>query len=171
VAVGANSYGEAADVAAMTRRFTVSGSFTTATNPTLAQVETWIDRVSATLNILLAEQGFAIPIVQADCEDALELFVTTEVADLANYANSAGRFWNNQQFTSGPWRAISKEAADFIGAHAEGFEQLGATRSRTGLDGLDYRATDDSGDDIEPMFSRKQFGNLTTDWDSDEDDD
>jgi len=37
-----------------------------------------------------------------------------------------------------------------------------------GLDstfGLNYRATDDSGDDIEPMFQRKQFENEIIDWD------
>lgn len=166
MAVGANSYGAATDVASLTRRFTIAGSYTTASNPTLAQVEGWIDQVSSTLNLLLAEQGFAIPLTQADCVLTLKLFVETEVADLANYANSAGRFFTNQQYTVGPWKAISKEASDFIKAHANGFEQLGATRTREGLTGLDARTADDGGTEIEPWFSRKQFGNRVTDWDA-----
>lgn len=166
MSVSANSYGAATDVASLTRRFTAAGSYTTTTNPTLAQVEGWIDQVSSTLNLLLAEQGFRIPLTQADCVLTLKLFVETEVADLANYANSAGRFFTNQQYTTGPWKAISKEAADFIKAHANGFEQLGATRTREGLNGLDARTTDDSGAEIEPLFARKQFGTINTDWDT-----
>ncbi len=33
------------------------------------------------------------------------------------------------------------------------------------LFGLNYRSTDDSGTDIEPMFQRKQFDNEIVDWD------
>lgn len=157
MSVGANSYGAASDVAALAKRFTSSGSFTTTTNPTLAQVESWIDRVSATLNILLAEQNFHVPITQADCQLMLALFVSTEVADLCNYANSAGRFFQNQNFVTGPWQAIQREAAEFIEKHAEGFEKLGAARTAEGLNGLDARTTDDAGNRIEPFFSRTQF--------------
>lgn len=161
----ANSYGAASDVAALKKRYTTAGSFSTTTNPTTAQVESWIDFVSSTMNIILAEHGFSIPVTQADCVRALKLFVVTEVADLADYANSAGRFFTNQQFATGPWKAISKEAADFIKSHANGFQALGAVRTTQGLSGLDARTMDDAGDDIEPMFARKQFGNRTTDWD------
>lgn len=165
MAVGANSYGAVSDIEALTPRFTNNGAYDTSTRPLLAQVERWIDRVSSALNILLAEAGFQIPVTQADCALTLALFVSTQVADLCNYANSAGRFFQNQNYTTGPWQAIQKEAADFIGEHASGFEKLGATRTTTGLNGLDARTTDDSGADIEPWFARKQFGNHITDWD------
>ena len=165
MSTGANSYGTAADVAALTPRFTATGSYSTSTKPTLAQVEGWIDQVSATLNILLAEERFSVPVTQADCVLSLKSFVCTQVADLANYANSAGRFFQNQQFQTGPWQAIQKEAAEFIGKHAAGFENLGATRTRPGLVGLDANLTDNSGADIVPIFSRKQFRTTNTDWD------
>lgn len=165
MSTGANSYGSAADVAALTPRFTASGVYTSATRPALAQVEAWIDRVSATLNILLAEQAFEIPVTQSDCALALAQFVATEVADLCNYANSAGRFFQNQQYTTGPFQAIQKEAADFIEKHAEGFAALGARRATAGgLDGLAAHLTDSAGDRIQPMFSRKQFGTSNPDW-------
>jgi hypothetical protein len=164
--VSERAYGEAANVAALTKGHTSGGTYTATTTPTLAQVEQWINQVSSTLNLLLAEQGFAIPVTQADCIETLTLFVQNEVADLCHYANSAGRFFSDKQYTAGPWKAISKEAADFIGDHANGFEAMGATRTRAGLNGLAARTTDDSGAEIEPMFARKQFGNRTTDWDT-----
>lgn len=157
MSVGANSYGAASDVAALTPRFTNNGVYDTSTLPTLAQVEAWMDRVSAALNILLAEQNFQIPVTQADCRLMLALFVSTEVADLCNYANSAGRFFQNQNYVTGPWQAIQREAAEFIEKHAEGFEKLGATRTAEGLNGLDARITDDAGNALEPFFSRTQF--------------
>lgn len=166
MSVGANSYGSASDVAALTPRFcNASGAYDTTTRPTLAQVEHWIDGVSSTLNLLLAEQGFEIPLSQADCVLTLSQFAAIEVADLCNYANSAGRFFQNETYTTGPFQAIQKEAASFIEEHAAGFAALGEDWSAGGLNGLDACTTDDAGDAIEPMFARKQFGNVTTDWD------
>lgn len=166
MSVGAHSYGQASDIAALTPRFCPTGNFDSSTRPTIQQVEKWIDRVSAVLNTLLKEQNFSIPATQADVVLLLEQFVVTQVADLANYANSAGRFFSDKNLTVGPWQAIQKEAADFIEKHAGGLQNLGATRNVAGLDALDFRSTDDAGDEIEPMFSRKQFGNKTTDWDT-----
>lgn len=168
MSIGINSYGAADEVAALTPRFAdaTTVKFTTTTRPTLAQVERWIDRVSATLNILLAENGFAIPVTQADARSALDQFVVTSVADLTNYANSAGRFFSDKNLNTGPFQAIQKEAADFISRHAEGLAQIGATRTRGGLNGLAFCETDDAGNAIEPMFARKQFGTANTDWDT-----
>jgi len=159
MSIGANSYGTSADVAALTGRFTDAGMYRSTTTPSLAMVEKWIDRISATINILLAEQGFAVPVTQADCVSMLENFVVTQVADLCNYANSAGRFFSEKGLKTGPWAAIQKEAADFIAEHAEGLAQIGATRTKGGLTAMAFCDTDDSGTEIEPMFSRKQFGN------------
>jgi hypothetical protein len=165
MAVGANSYGAGTDVAALTKRFTNAGSYDTTTTPTLAQVEGWIDQISAILNVLLAEQGFAIPATDADVVLMLKGFVVSQVADLCNYANSAGRFFSERGLKTGPWAAIQKDAADFIEQHASGIEALGATRTTDGLGALAFRETDDAGDAIEPLFARKQFGTTNTDWD------
>ncbi len=168
MAIGANSYGSTAEVAALTRRFAdaSTGLYTTGTNPTLAQVEKYIDRVSGVLNVLLSEEGFAIPVSQADAKLALDQFVVAQVSDLCNYANSAGRFFDNQSIKTGPFSAIMKEAEDFISKHAEGLANLDATRSRTGVEGLGWWETDDAGDEIEPAFSRKQFNTTNVDYDT-----
>lgn len=165
MSISPNSYGAVTDVAALTNRFTNSGVYGLTTIPTLAQVEGWIDQVSATLNILLAEQGFAIPASQSTVVLMLKGFVVSQVADLCNYANSAGRFFSEKGLKTGPWAAIQKEAADFIAEHAEGIATIGATRTTSGLSALAFNETDDAGDTIEPMFSRKQMGNTNTVWD------
>src|SRR4051794_40932041 len=106
--VAANSYGTADDVVAFAKRFAddSTGVFTTTTRPTLGNVESWIDDVSATLNVLFAELDFTIPISQADCKLVVKHFVVTQVADLCNYANSTGRFFDNDKMTGGPWAVV-----------------------------------------------------------------
>ena len=166
--IRSRSYGSTDEVAAMTPRFADATTrlFTSATRPTLAQVEKFIDRVSGILNILIAEQGFTIPVAQADAKLALDQFVIGQCADLVNYTNSAGRFFQDKNLTTGPWQAIQREAAEFIGKHAEGIAKLGATQAVAGLNGLDFCETDDAGDAVEPWFSRKQFGNSNVDYDT-----
>jgi len=163
--IGANSYGSVAEVEALVKRFTASGSFTTGTHPTLAQVEGFIDKVSGLVNVLLTEMGFSIPISQADAKLALDLFVVEEVAALCEAANSSGRFFSEKARETGAFQHIQKDTEAFIEAHAVGFERLGATRGRSVTYGLDYWDADDAGDDIEPIFQREMMGLEITDWD------
>ena len=169
MAVATNSYGSASEVAALVRLYTNAGSFDSTTHPTETQVEKFIDRISALLNALLAEAGFSIPISQADCVLALDHFVVEEVADLCEAANRSGRFYMPESALRGRgrFRVILSDAKVFIEVHAEGFESLGATRSRTLTYGLGFRDQDDGGDDIEPTFSRKWMRQQVIDWDTD----
>lgn len=143
MAIGANSYGSVAEVQALTLRYTTSGSYTTTTRPSIAQVEGFIDRVSSILNVLLAKAGFVIPVSQADAKLALDDYVVDMAVQLCHAANGSGplapgaaRRLRGQL----PREAILEAAAAFVGNHAAGFEALGATRTRTltyGLDCLD----------------------------------
>ncbi len=164
--LGPNSYGSVAEVEALTPRWTAGGTYTAASRPMLAQVEKFIDRVSGILNVLLAEQGFTIPVSQVDAKLALDQFVVAQTSDLCGYVNSAGRFFQDKNLGTSPWSAIFKEAEDFISEHADGLGLLGATRVRAGVTGLATLLTDDAGNPIEPFFDRKQFGNRVTDWDT-----
>ena len=168
MALGANSYGSVAEVAALVKVYTASGSFSAAIHPTSTQVEGFIDRISAILNALLAEQGFSIPITQADCKLVLDHFVIEEVADLCEAANRSGRFYSSDDTLRGRgrFRVILSDAKAFIEVHSEGFEALGATRSKTLTYGLGYLSQDDGGDDIEPIFQRKWMGQTVRDWDT-----
>jgi len=164
-----HSYGTPADVAALVPRYTDSTTrvFNSSTRPTIQQVETYIDRISAILNVLLAEQGFAIPVVQQDAAMALAELVIESVIDLCHAANSAGRFFSDRELRGqSPMKILRNELADWIETHAAGFENLGATRSTSNAEQIGYRGEDEGGDSTFPIFQRSGFGNEFTDWDS-----
>lgn len=168
MAVGANSYGTVAEVAALVPRYTSAGAFSTTTKPTLAQVENWIDKASATLNVLLARSGFAIPITQADAKAACDQIVVEVVSELCHASNSAGRFFTARALERGiaPMKVIRQEMDEWVEDNAAGFEALGARRNRSLTGGILFRDTDESGDDTAPIFQRRGFGNTFEDWDS-----
>jgi hypothetical protein len=168
MAVGANSYGTAADVAALTDLYTISSAYTTATIPTLAQVEGWIDQISGVMNTALAAQGFTIPVTQADAVLAIKSFVVEAVVDLSHAANSAGRYFTPQALERGitPMASIRKQILDWVAMFAEGLENIGAARTgETGSGEVLYRDIDTAGDEITPIFQRKAHGNVFQNWD------
>jgi hypothetical protein len=164
MAVGANSYGSVAEVQALTPRY---GVYSTTTRPTLAQVENFIDKISATLNVILAGAGFAIPIVQADAKAACAQIIVEAATDLCHAANSAGRFYTERALERGvaPMKVIRQEMAQWVEDQADGLELLGATRTRASTAGILFRDTDESGNSTAPIFQRSGFGNTFTDWD------
>lgn len=164
MAVGANSYGSAADVAALVPRYTSSGSFLTTTRPTLAQVESWIDSTSATLNVILARSGFAVPISQTDAKAACAAIVTEVVAELCHAANTTGRFFTDKALERGqsPMRVLRQEMADWVEMQAPGLESLGASRTTSLMGGAAYNT------DATPIFQRAGFGNTFEDWSGDD---
>jgi NaMN:DMB phosphoribosyltransferase len=171
MAIGANSYASVAEVEALAPHYaTSSGSFDATTRPTLTEVERFIDRVSGTLNVLLAEAGFAVPVAQADAKLALDGFVAMEAAYLVMAANGAGPWAPGSEAMrySTPARSLMQDAAAWVEAHADGIEALGATRARSVTYGLQCRDEDDGGNEIEPMWQREMMGNEIVDWDSDE---
>ena len=164
MAIGANSYGSVAEVEALVPQYAVvSNEFDATTRPTLVQVEKFIDRVSAALNLLLAEAGFAVPVSQADALLVLDHFVVVEAVSLCEEANEITESFQRERRTVGD---ILEGARSLVEQHASGFEQLGATRDRAVTYGLGYWDTDDAGDDIEPVFSRKMMDQTIVDWDS-----
>jgi len=166
--IGANSYGSVAEVAALTKRYTASGSYGTTTNPTTIQVEKFIDRVSAIVNVLLAEAGFAVPVSQADAKLVLDDFAVGQVVLLCHAANGSGIYAPGSESlrSTTPLRGMLREAEAFVGGHAQGFERLGATRTYGAVQGLSCLETNDAGTTIEPTFQRGMIGNAIVDWDT-----
>lgn len=170
MAIGTNSYGTIAGVASLTPRYLDkdSNTFDGDTRPTLIQVESFIDQVSGMLNSYLSQEGFSIPVSQEDVKLALDLFVNQEVASIVEGVNGHGRFGPSQRSPGGiRFSAVMKDAKEFIESQAEGFEILGASRSKSLFDGIGTRDQDESGNDTFPIFQRKGFGNSFTDWDND----
>jgi len=158
MAVGANSYGSAADVAALCRVYTISGSFTTATNPTLVSVESFIDQISAIANTSLAAQGFNVPITQTDGKLAVSSMVVQIVSDMAHAANSAGRFFSERALEGG-WSimaTIRKDINAWVAENAAGLDALGCSRKNDSQMTVGYRD-----DGYEPLFTRDQYGSDT----------
>jgi len=167
MAVGDNSYGSVGEIEALIGRYTDEGGLTAATRPTRAQVERFIDRVSAIVNVSLAQAGFAIPVAQVDAVAALADFVVDQVVQLCYAANGAGPYAPGATELRGrrARAAISQEAFDFVADFAPGLQALGATRTRTLANGLDCRTQDESGNDLVPFFHREMIDHEIVDWD------
>ena len=167
MAIGANSYGTVAEVEALTRRWAGDTGYSASTRPNLEQVEKFIDNASATLNVMLAKAGFAIPITDADAKAACGQIVVEVAVDLCHAANSTGRFFTERALERGvsPMKALRQDMAEWVEANAAGLELLGATRTYSALSGIAYRDSDNSGDATAPIFQRDAFGNTFTEWD------
>lgn len=160
MAISANSYGSVSSVAGFCTVYTISGSFTTATIPTLANVESMIDQTSALLNLSLSAQGFAIPVTQATAKLACDSVVNQLVSDLAHAANSAGRFFSERSLTGGlsVWAQVRKEIDDWVAQSSTGLAALGAARVSESQMTIGFRDGDDNGNAVEPLFTRDQYG-------------
>ena len=164
MAIGANSYGSVVEVEALTTQYTEDRKFNASTFPTDAQVEKFIDRVSATLNALLAQAGFEIAISQADAKLVCDEFVVESVVDLVDAVNRTGRFYRDTVGSKSRWAMIREDAADFLEAHYQGLEDLGATRTSQLGNQLGYNAEDDAGNIIEPVYQREMMRQKVIDW-------
>ena len=147
MSVGANSYGAASDVAALTWAWVAEanapGVYDTTTLPKLSQVEAWIDQVSALANTALRKWGFTIPLTDATDVLAVKSVVIGFVADMANYSNSSGRFFTERALASGvsPFAQIRQEIEDWVASMKDGFESSRATyASAASTISLPYRA-------------------------------
>lgn len=157
--VGANTYGSVAGVAAYVRHIAGSG-FTTTTKPTTAEVEAFLNQRSAILNGWLAQQGYTIPVTQADA-----------VLVLANYANvGAACDVELTQRAAGynaddPNRRENKFCAEFMRAQAYiesgALAALGvpATGAPGPLAGLAVGGVTSGGLRLRPVFKRRSLGN------------
>jgi hypothetical protein len=170
MALGANSYGDTAEIAELVpRHATPVGTFDATTRPSLTQLESNVDQLSAMLNTMLAEAGFDIPVTQADAKLTLDLFVNQEAAALVEGINGYGRFGPTQGKGTprGRFALMMDDVQAFIIANMAGFERLGAARDYSQVGGLGYRGTDESGNEIFPMFQRDSHGDNWPNWDSD----
>lgn len=167
MAIGANSYGSVAGVAVLVPRYaTTGGTFDGTTRPVLATVEGQIDQVSALVNAILGNAGFAVPVDQADCVLLLAFFVNQEVAAIVEGINGSGRFGPVPKEGGGKGRfaLIMEDVKAFVDANAPGFERMGAARDYSVTSGMAFRDVDNNGDEIVPLFQRNAFGHTVDDW-------
>lgn len=162
MAIGANSYGDTEEIAALVQRHTnrTTKLFDLDTTPTLDIIERYTDQVSGIVNSYLAEEGFTIPVSQADAKLALDMFVNQEIASLAEGINGSGRFGPTARAKGrggGRFAIIMEDAKVFVENNKTGFANLGAARAKDSTSYIGYRDTDNAGDATYPLFQRDGF--------------
>lgn len=168
-----DSYGAVEGVAALAHTWTTDDTFldadayADATNPSLTTVVSWIDQISAILNVALRKYGFVVPLKSDRAQLIAASIVEELVADLVAYANSKGRFLTEKFTEKGMavWRAIRDDIDAWVLEYAPGLEQDGEDRTTSNVDEIGFRSTDERGNPTSPIFQRDGFGNRFQDWD------
>lgn len=126
-------YGDAGvnGVSGMTKPYANNtGVYDTTTNPTLAQVENWLDEISAALNMQLGNAYFVTPITAVSVKPSLDVFANQQVAKLIELIirkrASRGPSGNNVQ---GSTFELTQDVGMFVMENARGFESNGAVRN------------------------------------------
>ena len=158
------SYGSPGHVAKLVpQHANTAGRFDEATVPSLATVETEIAETSALLDIVLASQGFDVPVTNATAVLMLNGFVNKTVAEVVKAIRGGGRFGPGLKEGRKTLASyVLAEIVSFVESIAVGLEGVGVSRSNDPLAGLAYRSEDERGNPTSPLFQRAQFGDLFT---------
>lgn len=129
-------YGTQEQVAAMASMWTRAGvwvdpvpaspgPYDAGTNPTKAQVNAWLQDVTAQFNVALANHHFIIPVNATTSPSsflAISQYCVNLVADLCHFKNSSGRFFTERLVQNGmtPWAAILKDIDDWVKRNENG---------------------------------------------------
>ena len=167
MAITANSYGTLAGVGVLVPKWSDDGAFANSTRPVFGTVENWINQISGLVNSMLAQAGFTVPITDTDVKDQMIFFVEQEVAAVVEGINGFGRFGPTSKTggRKGRFALLVEDVQTFIEAHKAGMESLGADRATNEADAIGFLETDQSGDEVAPIFQREAFGNSFRDWD------
>jgi hypothetical protein len=130
------AYGTQAQVAALAKVWTKNGQWTAfdlygnCTNPTLEQVEAWLDEVSSLVDLALANNGFETPVLVPAATKAIGSYVSTLVSDLCHAANSSGRFFTERFIERGstPMSAIQADIEKWVGSKVTGLTLMGVPK-------------------------------------------
>ena len=161
------AYGSPEGVAAYARAWTDGGVFTDpdvygdGTNPTLIQVNTWLDAISVMVDLALGSEGFTIPVTQEDAVRAIDEIVNTLVADLVHAANSSGRFFTERLLETGKSQMaiIRSDINAWVVANTDGLVALGIPHSINEGDqgGFSTQMTRAGASSSEEEYARPRF--------------
>lgn len=168
MAIRSDSFSSVAEVVGYTRHLLDGHStFDTSTRPTLTEVEKFIDRSSALLNVALAAAGFQPSAIYANavaklaCDD----WVTTRAV---KYVELTQRGTGYNADEGSRTAAFENDTADFIAMMTVGFVNMGIEKSYASTsDGLQFTGMEVQGTraDVsdatkeQSLFTRKAFDN------------
>lgn len=132
-----------------------------ATQPTLTEIEAFIDQSSDILNGWLAAAGYVIPVTQADAVQPLHRFANLGAAGLAELSQRAGGYnAEDENRRENKFLKMFEDAHAYINSGA--LAALGAAvvagSAPAGLSGFRVGGTTTAGAAVRPMFSRRSFG-------------
>ncbi len=131
------AYGSPEAVAAFASTWTDNGEWKDpdlygdgATNPTLEQVEEWLDEVSVLMDLALAGEGFTVPVTHVSAVKALGLKVSALVADLVHLVHDKGRLFSDrlQETGTNPTSLIERDISSWVTRRVNAFEAFGIPR-------------------------------------------
>lgn len=160
MAIGAHSYGSAAAVLAFTRHLLDGQStFNSTTRPTLTEVEAFIDRASATLNLALTGVGLATPVTQPDARLACDEWVIARVVGLVELTRQAQGWSGEAGDRASGFIGLHGPARAFAQANALAFKRLGCAVADATAQGLAFTGEADPADPeaAQPRFRRDMF--------------
>lgn len=161
--LSANAYGSVAGVAVYVRRLTENGVFTSATRPSVAEVEGFLEDRSAILNGWIAMAGYAAPVTNAIAVQALGSYANLGAAGLVELTQAASGYDADGEDTrENRFLAEFRAAKAWIESGALG--ALGETQTTPGmgLAGLSVGGRTSGGQKLRPIFTRTGFGNNPT---------
>lgn len=160
------SYSNVSNVLAFTRHLLDGQStFNSTTRPTATEVQSFIARASAHLDVALAAAGFSIPVTTATVRILLDDWVTNKAAQYVELTQRGAGYNETEGARTATFGALAGDANKFVADHRLGFVRLGASVAYAKADGLQFTAIDvqedraDPDDDTleQPKFTRGLF--------------
>lgn len=162
------AYGTVAEVEAFQKsRKKAQVNFNSSTHPTLTEVETFINRLSAQLNLCLAGEGFEIPLSHTVSRMAMADWTVKKAAEYVELTGLGGAtLGGRDQDRPNRFGTLAGEACRFVAHMAGGLVALGETRRAetpgehlvfTGQAATADRADPSDTSLRQPRFTRGQF--------------
>jgi hypothetical protein len=167
-----DSYSSTAEVTAFTRHL-LGGqtAYNSTTTPTVTEIEKFIDRASANLNMALAQVGFHVPLNSTNANSTAKLvcddWVTQRATEYTELTQRGAGFNESEDSRAGFFMNLTKSARTFAEENRMGLLRLGAHFTYNLSDGLKFTGetiqderTDKDDTSLEkPKFKRGLFDN------------
>jgi len=166
MALRGDSYGTVAEVQAYTQYLMGwQSAFNSTTQPTLTQVEKFVDRASAAVNVALHTAGLAAPITNSTAKLLCDDWVTARASEYVELTRRGVGYSEAEGSRTVTLRGLYKDARDFVADARPGFVGLGVTETQRLSDGLQFTGLDAQADRddrsdtglVQPKFERGLF--------------
>lgn len=167
MAIRADSYSSTGEVLAFTRHL-LSGElrFNSSTQPRAVEIEKFIDRASAHLNVALADAGMAAPVTNSTAKLMMDDWVTARATEYVELTQRGSGYSDAENSRYVGFRNMAKAAKAFIAENRLGLIRLGISESHGKAEGLQFtgqtaqadRADQDDNSLEQPLFRRRLFG-------------